>query len=259
MTRPADESAWLRRFHPEGRDNPVRLVCFPHAGGSASFWFPYSRDLAARADVLAVQYPGRQDRLREPALLTIPELADALYPAVLPLADRPLALLGHSMGAVLAFEIARRLEREAGVTPAALFASGRRAPGTHRTETVHLRGDDALLADIRGLSGTDPRILDSDELLRVVLPALRADYRAIETYRYVPGPPLGCPLHVLTGTEDSHVSAAEAEAWRELTTGPFSLRRYPGGHFFLTDHQAALTRTVASLLSGVEGPAQQPC
>ncbi|MFR9721931.1 thioesterase II family protein [Streptomyces sp. MS19] len=252
MTHPAaDDSPWLRRFHPASRDNPVRLLCLPHAGGAASFWHPFSHDLAATADVLAVQYPGRQDRLREPPLPTVPALADALYPAVLALADRPLAFLGHSMGAVLAFEIARRLEREDGITPAALFASGRRAPGTHRTETVHLRDDAAFLAELRTLAGTDPRVLGSDELLRIVLPAIRADYRAIETYRYVPGPPLSCPLHILTGTDDPRVSAPEADAWRELTTGPFTLRRYPGGHFFLTEHQAAITRTITTVLDGV--------
>lgn len=110
---PVETGAWVRRFHPDGRDAAHRLICFPHAGGSASFYFPVSRALTPGVDVLAIQYPGRQDRRHEPCIDSIAALADALAEEVRPWCDRPVTFFGHSMGATLAFEVARRLEAEA--------------------------------------------------------------------------------------------------------------------------------------------------
>ena len=140
MTVADGSDLWLRRFHPAA-DAPVRLVCFPHAGGSASFYFPGSAALADGCDVSALQYPGRQDRRHEPNVDDIGVLADRIAPVLEPLFDRPVVFFGHSMGAVLAFEVARRLEAR-GHEPALLFASGRRAPSTVREENVHQRDDD---------------------------------------------------------------------------------------------------------------------
>ncbi|MEV0538159.1 alpha/beta fold hydrolase, partial [Kitasatospora sp. NPDC050463] len=139
-----ESGTWLRRFHP-GPEGGPRLVCFPHAGGSAPYFHPVSRDLSPVLDVLAVQYPGRQERRHEPRITDIADLADALMAEIGPLADRPLAFFGHSMGAVVAFEVALRL-RERGVTPVALFASGRRAPSAVREETLYQESDRALVA-----------------------------------------------------------------------------------------------------------------
>ncbi|MDT0309690.1 alpha/beta fold hydrolase [Streptomyces sp. DSM 44917] len=248
MTDPTDDaSRWVRRYHARP-DAAVRLVCLPHAGGSASFFFPFSRALPADLEAVAVQYPGRQDRHAEPLIPAVPELADAVYAALLPWADRPLAFFGHSMGAILAFEVARRFEREKGLVAAALFASGRRGPTTHRDERVHERDDQGLLDELRSLSGTDSQVLGDEELLRMVLPAIRSDYRAIETYAYRPGPPLRCPVHVLTGDTDPKVTAPEAAAWSEVTTHPARVHTYPGGHFFLTTHQAAIRALVTDTL-----------
>ncbi|MEH0638068.1 alpha/beta fold hydrolase [Streptomyces bottropensis] len=243
-----DRDLWIRRYHP-APDSAVRLVCLPHAGGSASFYFPVSQALAPRIEVLAVQYPGRQDRRLEPCVETIPELADRLLPLVLQEADRPLALFGHSMGASLAFELAGLLEQRAGVVPAMLFASGRRAPSRFRPEDdVHRRGDEALLAEIRRLAGTDTRILGDDEVLRMILPALRNDYRAAELYRPTRFHQVTCPVTALVGTTDPKAPLEDVRAWREHTSGPFTLRTYPGGHFYLVDQApqvlALLTETL---------------
>jgi surfactin synthase thioesterase subunit len=238
-----DSDKWIRRYHPSPQA-ATRLVCFPHAGGSASYYHALSQALAPDVEVLAVQYPGRQDRYGEPALASIAELTERLVPLLRPwAADRPLAFFGHSMGAVLAFEVARRLP------PQVLFASGRRAPSRVREETVHLRDDDGLVAEILALSGTDSRVLDDQELLRMVLPAIRADYTAIETYRMVPGPLLDCPIEVLLGVDDPKVTEDEALAWAQHTTAPTGWRPFPGGHFYLADQWDAVASVVARALS----------
>ncbi|MCS0638489.1 alpha/beta fold hydrolase [Streptomyces sp. LP05-1] len=245
-----DNGRWIRRFHPRP-DSRVRLVCLPHAGGSASFYFPLSRAMPATVEVLCVQYPGRQDRRTEPLLDSVPALADQVYEALLPWTDRPLALFGHSMGASLGYEVARRLERRRDFVPTALFASGRRAPSAYRAETVHLRDDDGLVEEMRELSGTDPQLLGDEELLRMILPAIRADYRAAETYTWEPGPPLRCPVTSLIGDDDPKVTRDEAAAWSAHTEGPFALEVFPGGHFFLARHQPEIVRL---LTTGLETP-----
>ncbi|WP_328301300.1 alpha/beta fold hydrolase [Streptomyces sp. NBC_00435] len=245
--RPAPTAGdWLRRFHPRPG---TRLVCFPHAGGAASFFFPLSQRLSG-ADVLAVQYPGRQDRRGEALITDIGELADHVV-AVLRTQDAPAPVLfGHSMGAVVAFEVARRLDR-AGTPPRALIASGSRAPSIPRTEGVHLRDDEGILAAIRQLNGTDAALLGNEELTRMILPAVRGDYRAVESYRYEPGPPLSCPVVSFIGDADPMVSIAEADAWRDHTGAGFDLHTFPGGHFYLAAQQDAVLEALSGTLAAL--------
>ncbi|MFC9927360.1 thioesterase II family protein [Streptomyces sp. NPDC127190] len=252
MNTPEHNSPWIRRFHPSPEAR-IRLVCLPHAGGGATYYHPLSAALAPDVEALAVQYPGHQDRHREPCIDSLPELARRLVPELLPLTDRPFAVFGHSMGASLGFEVARLLEHEHGVVPAALFASGRRAPSEHREEFLHQQGDDVLVRDVRELSGTDARLLADPELLDMVLPALRSDYKAIETYRYVPGPDLSCPVTVLIGDEDPRVTLDEARSWTAHTTGDFALKVYGGGHFYLTRHTDAVAREISGRLLSTTG------
>jgi surfactin synthase thioesterase subunit len=199
--------------------------------------------LAPGVEVLAVQYPGRQDRRLEPMIDDLGVLADLVCDAVDTVVDRPFALFGHSMGATLAFEVAVRMERR-GRVPLRVFASGRRAPSRGRDERVHQEGDEALVAELRKLSGTDQRIFGDDEVLRMVLPAIRNDYRAAETYRYTPGPRLSCPVTALVGDSDPKATGEEADAWRTHTDGEFELLTYRGGHFYLLDHTADVLRVL---------------
>ncbi|MFD0904622.1 thioesterase II family protein [Actinomadura sediminis] len=227
---------WIRRFHPSAGAT-ARLVCFPHAGGAASFFRPVSAALAPDVEVLALQYPGRQDRRAETPVRDLHRLADETYAALRPhLGDRP-AFFGHSMGAALAYEVALRAERD-GLGPRVLVASGRRAPSRHRTEDVHRRDDDGIIAEIRGLNGTESRVLDEEEILRAALPALRADYHAIETYRTSGTATLSCPVAVFVGDADPQVTPDEARAWREHTSGALELHTFRGGHFYLTARPA---------------------
>ncbi|MEU0534699.1 thioesterase II family protein [Amycolatopsis tolypomycina] len=231
-TQPTD-SLWCRRYR-ETADPAVRLVCFPHAGGTAPFYRPLSFALKSAVDVVSIQYPGRQDRHREPAIDSVRALADRVHEVLAAEPALPVVLLGHSMGAVVAFEVARRFEA-AGQVPVRLVASGRRGPATRHTEAVHRGGDAAILAEIRRLNGAAAAVLDNEELMRAALPALRADYRAVETYSCGPDVTVACPITVLTGDADPKTPVAEARAWERHTTGGFDLRVFPGGHFFLTD------------------------
>ncbi|GGL17887.1 thioesterase [Sphaerisporangium melleum] len=233
---------WMRRFRP-APDARTRLICFPHAGGSAAYFHPVAKALTPGLDVLAVQYPGRQERRQEPCIQDIPTLADRLTAEVLPLADRPMAFFGHSMGAVVAFEVARRLQAR-GIAPQVLFASGRRAPSCLRTETVYKEGDQALIAEVRRLGGTDVRMLEDPEIVEMILPSLRGDYRAIMTYRCPPDARIDAPVIALTGDADPHVTLDEAMRWKEHTSGPFEMHVYSGGHFFLNAHAAAVMRLI---------------
>ncbi|MFD5419248.1 thioesterase II family protein [Streptomyces sp. NPDC127069] len=236
---------WIRRFHPPARpDTSPVLVVLPHAGGSASYYFPLSRDLAAHAEVLTVQYPGRQERLSEPSPDTISGLVDGVEGALAPWRERPLVLFGHSMGAVLAYELTRRLEAS-GAAPRGLILSGRRSPLVPRHDDLHTLDDDALLAHVRALSGTDTTLLADPELQAMILPALRSDYHAVGTYRHEPGPLLRTPVSVLCGESDPRAAVPEAMAWRELTEGAFTFRGFPGGHFYLAERHEAVTSAIA--------------
>lgn len=242
----SDEDSWFRRFHtsPEAK---ARLVCLPHAGGSAPFYFPVSRALTPDIEVLAVQYPGRQDRRHEPFLTTVDALADRIADLLRGRDDLPLALFGHSMGAMIAFEVARRLEA-AGTAVDTLFVSGRRAPSRHRDENVHIRTDDGVIDELRRLSGTEMDLLGDDEVVRMILPVVRNDYRAVETYRYQPGPPLAAPVVAFTGTADPVASVDEVRSWGEHTSAGFELVPLDGGHFFLTRHQDVILRYLTDRL-----------
>ncbi len=229
-------------------------MCLPHAGGSASFFFPLSRALAPAVEVLAIQYPGRQERRHEPAVGNIADLADQVIDALRHTGDRPLALFGHSMGAVVGYEVALRAG-EAGLPPPAhLFASGRRAPSRYRDERVHQASDAHLVAELQRLSGTNSAMLTDPELLEMILPAIRSDYQAVETYRHDPRRKVDCPITVFTGDSDPRVSIDEARAWGEHTTGPTELHILPGGHFFLNDHAGDMIAILTQKLAG--GPRQ---
>ncbi|MFD4507187.1 thioesterase II family protein [Streptomyces sp. NPDC058457] len=248
MTAHLDTDLWIRRFHPAPKAG-ARLVCFPHAGGSAGFYFGLSALLHPRVEVLAVQYPGRQERRAEPQITDIESVAAALAGVLAPSWGSPAAFFGHSMGAVIAYETARRLERTTGSGPLALFASGRRAPSTVRpAERLHLADDRELVAEIVRQGGTPAELFDDPELVALVLPAVRGDYRAVESHRHRPGPPITAPVTVLTGRDDPKVTAEEARAWDRHTTGRTEVLTFGGGHFFLLEHQERIAESILARL-----------
>jgi medium-chain acyl-[acyl-carrier-protein] hydrolase len=199
--------------------------------------------LSDEIEVCAVQLPGRESRIREPAETSLDTLVEQLVPELQPYVDEPFAFFGHSMGALLAFETARRLRRTIGPEPTHLFVAARRAPQLPaREQPAHGLPEPELVEHLRDLGGTPEEVLQHPELRDLMLPMLRADFAVIETYSYLPEPPLDCPITVFGGEFDSRVSPTELRAWREQTHGGFEMHVLPGDHFFVRSAEEQLLR-----------------
>lgn len=233
-TVPAATGDWAVGAADHSGRTAVRLLCFPPAGGGAAFFRPWIRPLADIAEVRPVLLPGRETRLRESLFYRMDDLIDPLCSALEPLLDRPYALYGHSMGAVVAYEVARRF---AGARrPVLLLVSGRRAPALPaRRRRLSGLPDDEFLTTVARLGGIPPEIMAQPDLLRMILPALRADFTLNEIYRPLPGPTLDCPIAACVGDGDPEVDVPEMLQWRGETPRDFTLRVVSGGHFYLKD------------------------
>ncbi|GCD33569.1 thioesterase [Streptomyces chrestomyceticus JCM 4735] len=244
------KNAWIRDVR-RGPRPAAHLIFFPHAGGSASYYRPFAAHLGEHFDVSAIQYPGRQDRWNDPFVTSVEGLADEIVGCLSPHDTTPLVLFGHSMGASVAFETARRLADLGRPAPRRLVVSGRRAPSMFREEKYfHLGTDAELLAEVGRLDGTHSQLLDDPDMVNLILPAIRNDYRVIETYRPAADAVLDIPLLCLTGAADPRVTREEAAAWKAHTVAEYREETFDGGHFYLADHPAAVCRAVESFVSG---------
>ncbi|MBD0370015.1 MAG: thioesterase [Pyrinomonadaceae bacterium] len=244
---------WLVRSKPRP-EAKTRLFCFPYAGGGASIFRGWQDELPQTVEVCAVELPGRGKRLLETPFTELSSLVRAAADALLPYLDKPFAFFGHSMGAVIGFELARHLRDEEGKRPLHLFVAGRRAPQLAETEAPTYNLPDAEFIDeLRRLQGTPEEVLEHPELMELMIPVLRADFELIQTYGYTDGAPLGCPITAFGGDEDEGATAADLEAWAEQTTAAFSLRVLPGNHFFLNTARPHLLETIARELSRHHG------
>jgi surfactin synthase thioesterase subunit len=242
--------SWLLRRPTRGRIR-ARLFCIPYAGVGASAYRLWSSGLPSELEVCPVQLPGRETRLREPALQRIDALVDALVPALLPHLDLPFAIFGHSMGAVLASEVTIALQQRGGPLPEHLFISGRRAP--HIADPDPALGglsDADFVAEInRRYGGIPAELLRDQEMMALLLPGLRADITALEAYAPGTLEPIACPLSVFGGTEDSRAPRAHLEAWREYAAGTFRVRMFPGDHFYLNPRRSELLMDISATLA----------
>jgi medium-chain acyl-[acyl-carrier-protein] hydrolase len=249
----AVHSNWFVRLR--ARPAPrMRLVCVPSAGAGASVFGRWPDLLPADVEPWAVQLPGRETRRREESLIDIHAIADECMALIDPLLDLPIAFFGHSMGALIAFELTRRL-RDRGEEPAALFVSGRAAPHIVRgSPEIETMADDAFIDEMDRLYGGVPGLLRTDQEFReLYLPPLRADVTAVARYRPSDGAPLGLPVHVVGGTKDHSVPRESLDAWEPYASGDFDVHMFPGDHFHVYTAREAVIALVGGALARMSG------
>jgi medium-chain acyl-[acyl-carrier-protein] hydrolase len=212
----------------------MRLFCLPHAGGGASAFHTWNNLLPASLQICSVLLPGREGRLSEPLFTQIDSLADAIASELQPWLNIPFAVFGHSMGALLAFEWVRRLQRRGHPMPVWLFLSGRRAPGApDDSSPLNSLSDGEFLNELtRRYDGIPQEFLVNEDLMEVFLPILRADISVVESFLFHEVEPLDCPITVFAGMNDGSVSWDQLLAWERHTRKHFSVRLLPGGHFY---------------------------
>jgi medium-chain acyl-[acyl-carrier-protein] hydrolase len=212
-------------------------------------FYPWAEGLSSAIELCPVQLPGRESRLSESPFTRLPPLVQTLMFAIRPHLNKPFAFFGHSMGATIAFELARRLHEQSESTPLCLIVSGSRAPHLpDPNPPIHHLPEEEFIAELRRLNGTPEAVLQHAELLQLFLPLLRADLAAHETYEYVAGEPLECPVFALGGYKDALVNWQDLAAWQEQTSGPFALHMFPGDHFFLRSAQRDLLQIISQEL-----------
>jgi surfactin synthase thioesterase subunit len=228
----AVKSPWLALRRPNLRAR-VRLFCFPYAGGSEAAFRTWQQKLPETIEVLPIQLPGRGARIKEPALTRLAPLVQALSQSLQPELDLPFGFFGHSMGGLIAFELARQLRREGCALPAHLFISAKCSPKQIDDLYAGEISDQELIQILQQYEGTPREVLEDAELMQLLLPVIRADMELCNTYVCEPEPPLPCPITAFGGLQD-HKSGREClEGWRDYTTGRFTLRMFPAGHLFL--------------------------
>lgn len=226
-------SSWMMPpVNPAAR---MRLFCLSYAGGGASAYRNWLRRSSESLDIVAVQLPGRENRMAEPLLTSMEDLVTQVSKEIAQALDRPFAIFGHSLGARVAFEVIRELRRCGQPLPSHLFVSGSRSPEIPEPRPLHHLGDDDFVRELRRFSGTPQVILQNEELMELFLPILRADFTIDETYRYTVAPPLPVSIIAFHGSDDDEATLEEMEGWQRHTASNFRLRTIRGGHFFIQD------------------------
>lgn len=243
-------SLWFRVYRPVAWPR-LRLVCFPHAGAGATAYRAWPDLLPPDIELVAVCYPGRQDRFGEPFASSVDSLAAGITRALLPLTGAPLALFGHSMGSLVAYEVAVRMEKEHRIVPHHLFVSGRWTPDREDDRRLHLADDDALIAEMGRLGNADLDLFAVTELRELMLGVLRADYRLLATHSRPTLHRIAAPIVAYCGDRDPGCAPDDAAGWERATAAGFALRVFPGDHFYLVPGAAELARDLVARLSGV--------
>ena len=242
--------AWIVRPQPRPEAR-LRLFCFPFAGGGASAFVPWAETVPADVEVCVIQMPGREERLGEPLIEDMSVLVATLTKEIAALSDRPFAFLGHSMGAIVAYETARHLRETGAATPSHLFVSARAAPQLQdHSAPLRFLDDDSFVDRLHQTYGAVPEaIRNSADLREVFLPILRADVALLETHPDAVSEPLDCPITALGGTGDPAISAEMLAGWRGRTSAAFTQHAFPGDHFYITSAREAVLATILDALA----------
>ena len=244
-------SPWFAYNHPSP-DAKLRLFCFPFAGGGASFYRNWSQDLPEGIDVCPVQLPGRETRMREKAFTRIDPLIREVSAALLPWLDKPYCLFGHSMGALVVFELARHLVAAHSSAPMHLFVSGFNAPQLeYKSALRHDLPEKEFMAQLTSMEGTPKEVLESPELMRLLIPLLRSDCAVCDFYTYANEPQVSCPISVYGGNEDYETPKASLEDWHVQSGSTFDCRIFQGGHFFLQTARKEFMSGLSTELSSI--------
>ena len=230
------------------RKTRLRLFCFPYAGGGASIFRQWQESMPEGVEVCAVQLPGRENRVTEPPFTRLSLLVDAMVKNLDPYFDVPFAFFGHSIGAKIAFELARELRKKKGVQPVHLFVSGSRPPHIPEPRPLHLLPEHEFIKELRRFSGTPEAVMQSRDLMEMYLPILRADFAVDETYVYSENNPVDCPISAFGGCDDSEANREELDAWQRHTKGNFTLQMFQGDHFFIKNSQSLLLHSISQIL-----------
>ncbi|MFI2782763.1 thioesterase II family protein [Streptomyces sp. ALB3] len=245
----APESPYVWRARRPGAGH--RLICFPHAGAGAPAYTDWAGLLPPGIELVAVQLPGRQNRIAEDPFTDVRALVEVLRHALRPVLDGSFSFFGHSAGAVLAYELARALRARGGGGPAHLFLSAQPAPGETGVRMLHELPDDDFRDEIIALGGIDEEIAEDEDVMESMLYTLRADFTLWERHHPEPGAPLDCPVTVLAGKEDPRAPLDGVERWRDHTTAAFTTEYYPGGHFYFLDSAAEVVSLIGrTMLAG---------
>lgn len=238
----APSEPWFRCMR-EVPGAEFRLICCPCAGGNAASYSPWASALPPNVELFALQLPGRAERFREPPITERKRLIREIAAAARHLLDRPTVFFGHSLGALLSFELARQLRNQGEQLPRRLIVAGRAAPQIpDRDPPIHQLPDDAFVAELQSLGGMPDEIVADRELLELLLPAIRADIFLHESYIYTSEPPLACPITALGGLQDDEVTMDDLRAWQDQTAAAFDLHMFEGGHFFVHAERHGIIR-----------------
>lgn len=239
---------WLGK-DPHDTDR-FRLFCFPYAGGGGGIYKKWLPHLGNDVSVYPVILPGRERRFSEPPYVSLELLIDDFMEVIKPYLDKPFAFFGHSMGALIAFEVTKRIEQNTNYKPKHLFISAKAAPHIEKsTQNKHLLSNTSLIEELRRMNGTDTAILENKELMDAMLPIIRADFQLLETYHYNPGYLINTPMTIFGGMNDEEVSHKKLVEWATLSRNKhFQLNLFRGDHFFIHENVSKIIKNINLIL-----------